>query len=350
MASRDTYPGSLGKFKPYAGNTLHRLVKAHGLSESIDPLRAGKRIKRAARSIKKKAALEVSLRMHGRKALVSMDQLRQLVAFNEVIGEYIAGGTAGIKFDIDSYRPNGCLNSEEVLERRYALCLEHTLLFISLTRELGYARRTLGFKVFADSHGRLMPHVCGGLLGSTRDVEQALMETHISRTTRLPFVLHHLFEMDPEFRRKVLETSGYEGQNPYLILVDLSLGNLGAQYQTLVPMTELALLSAYLTDAGTYYIKNDKMKEAECHFQTALGINPEDELARSHLVSYYSDIEPSPEKVIELTEEPQRIVNPEDFLGRALALMIKGRPEEAVIAALRALQLSENFRKSADFP
>jgi hypothetical protein len=34
---------------------------------------------------------------------------------------------------------------------------------------------------------------------------------------------------------------------------------------------------------------------------------------------------------------------------RALALMINGRREEAIIAALRALQLSENFEKARIF-
>jgi hypothetical protein len=351
LASRDAHQSFIGKFSPYAGNTLHRLVKEHGLPGSIDPLRTGRRIKMAVGAIKKKAAAELKTQLQGRMPLVSLNQLRNVSVFATLIDEYLEGGTAGIKFDTDSHRPNGCLDSEEVLERGYALCLEHTLLFISLTRELGYLKRTLGFKVFADSHGRLIPHVCGGLLGGDGDAEHVSLEKSIEtmQLTQLPFVFHHLFEMDPEFRRKVLEVSGYEGKNPHLILIDLSNGIVGAQYQTLVPMTELALLSAYLTDAGTYYIKNDKVGEAVGHFQTALRINPADELARSHLVSYYSDIEPCPEKAIELTDEPQRIVNPEDFLGRALALMITGRPEEAIIAALRALQLSENFEKARFF-
>ena len=87
-------------------------------------------------------------------------------------------------------------------------------------------------------------------------------------------------------------------------------------------------------------------KEALADFETALRINEADELARSHLVAYFADIEPNRQKVVELTSDFSRLVNTEDLVSRALAMISLGNTADALKALLAAVQLSENAVKA----
>ncbi|MBI5133759.1 MAG: hypothetical protein HZA83_03520, partial [Thaumarchaeota archaeon] len=319
--------GTMGKFNPY-GNRFVEVLRRYGLSADINPMRAGPKVKAAIAEIRESGTYS------------------RLKRFAEMFDSYRSGGQKGIRFDMDSERPDGCLSSEEVLEKGYALCLEHAFLFLALNRDL--PGKTLAFKVFRDAEGRLIPHICNGALINDTPYSNATMLAHAAEAQMQPRVLYQRFDEDAEFRASVMRRlGGEEGAKQRLLLIDLSQCNFGAQYQEVRPMTtDEEILSAYFVDRGSYFMRTDRKEEALASFDTALRINSGDELARSHLVAYYSDIDYKPEKVLELTADASLLVNTEDFVSRALVLVSLGRHEEAVAALLGAVQLSENAVKA----
>ncbi|MBI5046615.1 hypothetical protein HZC07_02690 [Candidatus Micrarchaeota archaeon] len=325
---------TMGKLEPYG----------IGPVTDLPLLNSGRRIKQAVRkAIKDCPAAPKSLPKQAAKTISRVHTLSTIV-------DKYSGATVdtGIQFSADGYRPNGSFTAEEVLEHGYAVCLEYTYLFLAFAKELAYAR-ALGFKVFEDEEGNMMPHICGGIVVGEDPFEQRLFETLVLTTSVTPYALHYVFDGDPTLKTKVLGVSGFQGPNSGLALIDLSRGVFSPQYNYIVPATYADLVAAYYSNAGAYFIRRKDYARGIENLQIALRINPAEEMAKSHFVAYYSDIKPDPVKVIELTNDIDSIVNPEDLMSRALALIACGRVSDSIIAALYALQLSQGFDKARFF-
>ncbi len=312
--------GSMGKFNPY-GVDFAELFKKHGL-EPVNPLAEGQKV--AAARMKRTGFTEFA-------------------GYAALFDEYATDGRAGLKFDAESERPTGFLTPEEVLERGYALCLEHAYLVLALNQD----RRAFAFKVFRDEEDGLIPHISTGVFfeetSSDIDIMRKAGATHLK-----PRIPYYLFDHDPEFRDSLLKELGLGArQDTRFALLDFSMANFGAQYGEIRPMSRAEdLLSAYFVNRGVYKMHRKLEKEALADFETALRINEADELARSHLVAYFADIEPNRQKVMELTSDFSRLVNTEDLVSRALAMISLGNTADALKALLAAVQLSENAVKA----
>ncbi len=312
--------GSMGKFNPY-GVDFAELFQKHGL-EPVNPLAEGQKVAAA----------------RGKRT-----GFTEFVGYAALFDEYATHGRAGLKFDAESERPTGFLSPEEVLERGYALCLEHAYLVLALNQ----GRRVFAFKVFRDEEDGLVPHISTGVFFEETPMDMDIMikagATHLK-----PRIPYYLFDHDPEFRDSLLKELGMKARHgTRFALLDFSMANFGAQYGEIRPMSRAEdLLSAYFVNRGVYKMHRKLEKEALADFETALRINEADELARSHLVAYFADIEPNRQKVVELTSDFSRLVNTEDLVSRALAMISLGNTADALKALLAAVQLSENAVKA----
>ncbi len=320
--------GSMGKFNPYgaeAGARFGEILSKHGLSPAINPLASGPKVE-------------------AHRRVIDWHQ-PEFSRFAAMFDRYSTNGNEGLKFDMDSERPDGCLTPEEVLERGYALCLEHAFLFLALNKDVG--NKVIVFKVFREEEGELIPHICNGVFIDEDYINAKLFEFR-AHAHKKPRITYYRFDEDAEFRAELLRKLGWEqGVKRKLVLLDLSHRNFGAQYQEVRPITtDEEILSAYFVDKGAYYMRKDRKPEALESFETALKVNPKDELARSHLVAYYSDIEYRPRNVVELTDNFALLVNTEDLVSRALVAISAGRYDHAVSALMHAIQMSEHAVKA----
>lgn len=321
----DGISGSMGKFNPY-GHDFSSIARKYGLPYDTNPLATGPKVEAAVGEIRARACQTEFSRFVG------------------VFERYKSDGEVGIKFDMDSERPNGCLTPEEVLERGYALCLEHAFLFLALNKEL--PGRVFPFKVFRDEDGGLIPHVCSGVIIDENYTNAQLLEIN-AQAQRKAKLVYYRSDEDEEFRRELAKRTGQDLANKRLVLLDLSMGNPGAQYQEVRPITtDEEILAAYLVDRGTYYMRRDRKSEALQSFETALKVNPRDELARSHLIAYYSDIDYKPERVLELSIDHAMLVNTEDLVSKALILLSLGSFRDSIESLMAAVQLSEHAVKA----
>ena len=320
--------GSMGKFEPYGGNRFAPLLEQHTLPPDINPFRMGPKAAEELQELRKRS------------------YPTDLARYGALFERYATGGQLGFKLDMESERPNGCFDVEETLEHRYCLCLEHAFLYRALGAEIpGIDTEPLIFKVFRDENGSLIPHISNGILVENDAETKAVLEK-LAAAQKKPRIAYYLFDADREFSQNILRRVGRG--NKILILVDLSQGNFGAQYQEIRLMTrDEEMLSAYFVDRGSYYMRKGDRQRALENFETALRINPYDELARSHLIAYFSDIRHVPERVLELTQHFNLLVNTEDLVSRALVLISLGRFEDAIVSLMHALQLSEHANKAS---
>lgn len=327
--------GSMGKFNPYASafnlNSIKprfgTVLAMHGLDEKMNPFQSGPLIRAAQDELRKKGYQS------------------DFTRFMDVFQEYRKDGPKGIRFDMDSERPNGFLTPEEVLEMKYALCMEHACLFLELVS--AFPGIAVPFKVFKDEDGNPIPHFTAGVFISDDYDTQKLLD-EVAAAYYRPSLPYYRFGQDKVYRKKMLERVGIEGDfRGHLVLFDLSIMNLGAQYQHIEPITTPEeMLSAYLVDRGSYHYKKGRTEDAIAAYESALAINPRDQLARSHLIAYNSDINYNPERILDLTKDLELMVNTEDFVSRSTVLIALGEAEKAIEPLLWAIQISEDSAKA----
>lgn len=327
--------GSIAKFSAYAGasNTQRMkavfpgLVQKHGLENGTNPFRDG------------------ALVAEAKKQLRIADHNTDFERFAALFDDYKNGGPKGIKFDMHSERQGGFLSPEDILRLKYALCLEHTCLFLELVSE--FPDLAFAFKVFRNENWAHVPHVSAGVFIENNDANNGLL-ARISEKHHASMVPHYRFELDRDYRKDMLRKIGMNyDPGSRLVLLDFSFSVIGAQYQHIEPITSAEeLLSAYFVDKGSDAYKRGSIGLALADFITALKINPADQLARSHLIAYYSDIEYDPAKILDLSKDYSNIVNTEDLVSRSAVFITQGKIGEAVDALLHAIQMSEHAAKA----
>jgi hypothetical protein len=275
-----------------------------------------------------------------------------LFAYGTMFERLASGRELGLAFDMDGERADGFLTPEEVLKLKYCLCLEHAYMVKAVAEEAGMKDVYL-FKIFRDEQGGQIPHISNGVFIENSQYNEEILK-RMSMELKKARITYYRFNEDSEFRSTLpMQETGEKRKSVFaqagkkLLLLDFSLANFGAQYQDIRLMqTGEELLSAYFVDRGSYYWRKNQREMAFEDFSTALKINPNDELARSHMIAYHSNIMLEPERVIELSDDHKLLVNSEDFVNRALAFIFKGTISPAVISLARAIQLSEYAEKA----
>jgi hypothetical protein len=332
-----------GDSNPFAG-----LLGKHGLPKGINPLFSGERVKEAARKTLEETEKEMTpARMEG-LAGASRKQATAGWLLIKAFEKFSVRGQLGIRYDEFGHRPNGCFNAEEVLQYGYSLCLERAYMVIALMHELEeYVKNVIVVKVHRWEHGDVTAHACNAVLLPKMT---PVLDSNAAEIFGKPRLQHYRFERDGDFRKRLLDAAGMaDDKETSMVLIDFTTTDFAPQYQEISIMTKTDLLSAYFTNKGTYHMRHGDARAALESFETASAINPQDELALSHRISYYSEVELDPARIVELSENYALLINTEDLLSRALALVILGRVEDGIEAALRARQLSNNYKRADVF-
>lgn len=286
------FSGAGNRIPLYSRGFETRIIEKNRLPYRINPLFADKNV------------------LHEAKIFENRTRTDRWAAIYELFEKIKIGGTHGITYDLTSERPDGCLNATEIFRMKRGCCLEQTFLFLSIATNGGFNQKetdVIGFLIYSLQDGAYDLHACPGLL---------LKTTLRGDYARLN---HHKFLNNTAFRKEILEVANArESENYSLILLDLTYPEIGAQHKHIVPMSDAGIVAAYLTNSGENFHRRGSMKEAVARWSFALQIEEKEVLALSNLIAEEYDAN-NWTRVVSLTEDIGKIVNPIDLLRRSEA-------------------------------